>query len=550
MLRFKRQAAWFAAFTAIFAAMAAYVFWGAWSPDVTPVMPDAPIVHPAGYWNAASRTLREFCLANAQFIPDDLVFLVGTPYFRQELFYAICAFFSALGMVYYCRGRGLSRLASYSAGLFLAFSGYWFTLYAAGHGSWFRLMTYCVFAFGLADRAVRKNKLKNWLLLGATVAWGCRWQPDIWLIFALLSGAYFIWCCVRERKFPGIGRIVAAAAVFFVVAAPFIRTAFKDALSGRENQIAESKGTSLSGGGGKSDDEARWIFVTNWSLPPDEAVEFFSPRVNGDTSCPLSLAIAREKRLDLKPYTGALGRPYGAREGNYRQHSLYVGRATCIFALFAFVAYLFALRRKATPDGESRAMRSDVPFFAAAAVCCFLFSLGRYCEPVYRIVYALPFGDTLRAPVKWHHATEFCIVALAAHGIDAAKVLLCSLLSRWTVPVLACVALLGAADLASKDSVYCAPVDVSDAKRLDCAMDLTFVHESQLRSPQFAGMVKAGMLKPIGRYPGRRDVRLVKYLHPRGAYEPPPAASGWVLAMGVASLLTTLGVCVYGVKKS
>ena len=33
---------WFLGFSAAFAALAAFVFWGTWSPDVAPVMPDSP----------------------------------------------------------------------------------------------------------------------------------------------------------------------------------------------------------------------------------------------------------------------------------------------------------------------------------------------------------------------------------------------------------------------------------------------------------------------------------------------------------------------------
>ena len=92
----------------------------------------------------------------------------------------------------------------------------------------------------------------------------------------------------------------------------------------------------------------------------------------------------------MKPYTGALGRPYGAKEGNYRQHSLYVGWVTCLLALVGAVA---AFRRR----------EGDALFFLAAAVLAFGLSLGRYFEPLYRCVFALPVGDLVRCPVKWIH---------------------------------------------------------------------------------------------------------------------------------------------------
>ena len=46
-MRIGRAWGWFAGFTAVFAALAAYVFWGTWSLDVVPVMPDATTTYPA-----------------------------------------------------------------------------------------------------------------------------------------------------------------------------------------------------------------------------------------------------------------------------------------------------------------------------------------------------------------------------------------------------------------------------------------------------------------------------------------------------------------------
>ena len=455
-MRVKPRLAWFLAFVAAFAALAGFVFWGTWSLDACPVMPDARMTFPVS--GNVSDFVREW-IGTGRFTPWDVTSLLGSPYFWQELQYAIAALLAAAGLAYYLRGRGLSRPASYGAGLLLGFCGYWLTLFSAGHAGWFRWMLYGVFAFGLADRAVRKGKLKNWLLLGACIAWASFYQPDLWFLFTAFTGIYFVWCCVRERKLPDWKGVVAAAAVFFAIGAPSFIHAFGSDLAGRDKQIEESKGTSLSGGA-KDDDDARWIFVTNWSLPPEESLEFFLPRVNGDTSCQMTLALGRRQGSDVKPYTGALGRPYGAEQGNYRQHSLYVGWVTCLLSLLAVVV---GFRRR----------RGEILFFFFAGVVFWLFSMGRYCSPVYRLVYALPFGDYLRAPVKWHHLTELCLCVLAGFGLDA----LLSLLRARGVPariatgVVAAVALFGACDLARIDRLYCAVVDLTLAKSPNPAAD-------------------------------------------------------------------------------
>ena len=526
---------WFLGFTAVFAALAGYVFWGTWSPDFAPVMPDCPFVYAPGYAAGVFRSMFE----SGKAVPADVYRFLGSPYFWQELQYVLGLYCAALGMAYYCRGRGLSRLAAYGAGLLLAFCGYWCTLFSAGHLGWFQWMTYGVFAFGLADRAVRKGKLRHWLLLGACVAWGSCYQADLWLLFTILTGAYFIWCCVRERKFPWKGALLSAA-VFLLVGAPHIRSAFVNDLAGRDKQIEEGQTISQKDKSSGDAREQRWIFVTNWSLPPSETAEFLIPRINGDTSCPMTLSLGARYGTGVKPYTGALGRPKDAPSGNYRQHSLYVGFITCLLALFG-VIFVFAIRQS---DNQTiKQSRSDAIFFLIAAILCWLFSMGRYCEPVYRVIFSLPFGDYLRAPVKWHHLTEFSICVLAGFGIE----FLLSLLSRvsclksFALPIVGAIVFVGAIDLARIDHLYCAPVDLREAKRQNASFQMTFLGRRDFSNPQVAAMVQAKRIVALAQ--PNPEMYLVGVLEPRGPRKdkpwPPMGTGTW---LGVLSLLSTIAV--------
>ena len=455
-MRFDRNRIPFVFFTAVFVSLAAYVFWGTWSTAVAPVMPDSPTACPLDYGTRVSRWLSGW-LQNGRFIPTDVSVFLISPYVWHELQYVSGIFFAALGMAYFLRGRGLPPVACYGAGLLLAFSGYWLTLFSAGHGSWFIWMTYGVFAFGLCDRAVRKGRVRHWIMLGAVLAWASFWQVDLWLLFTVFTAIYFVWCCIRERKVPSWKGILLAACFFFLIGAPSFVDAFTNALSGRDKQIEEAKNTAL-GGNGKTDDaQSRWIFATNWSMPPEDTLEFFIPRIHGDTSCPMTLALGRQAGKDVRPYTGRLGRPLDAPSGNYRQHSLYVGWVTCLLALIGAVSGI-------------RKRRGETVFFAVAAFAFWLFSMGRFCEPVYRLVYALPFGDYLRAPVKWHHLTEFCLVVLAGCGLQALRGLKFMEGRRGTI-VLCAVALVGACDLARCAHIYCAPVDIAIVKGANPAAD-------------------------------------------------------------------------------
>ncbi|MBQ3343095.1 MAG: hypothetical protein IJG84_14440 [Kiritimatiellae bacterium] len=563
-MRISPRLAWFTGFSAAFAVLAGYVFWGCWSSDVTFVAPDDPVVFLASYGDVVVRWWNGF-LTSGKMQPTDVLWsgLLGSPLFCRELKYVVSIYCAALGMAYFLRGRGLSCLASYGAGLLLAFCGYWFTLFSAGHGGWFIWMTYGVFAFGLIDRALAGGSVRHWLFLGLVMAWGSYHQPDLWLIFSAFTGAYFVFRAVVARlAWKSLVRGVAiSAAAFFLVGAPSFHGALTGALSGRDKQIVESKGSALSGGKDVSDAEARWIFATNWSLPLGETAEFVRSRLNGDTSCPFTLSINGAK--GVCPYTGAIGRPYKAKEGNYRQHSLYVGWVTCLLALVGVASLFFGVRRETMDERgaavrfssvvscpETVSYRQTVVFFAVSAVVFWLFSLGRYCEPVYRLVYMLPFGDYLRAPVKWHHLTEFCVCVLAGFGIAA----LCGWLEtlakgneRMALAfkcAVAAVVLFGAFDLAGEAKRFCAPVDYSRAVQKRCSAQLTVLPRQQFHNPQVAEMVRQGYIVSVANWLGNPNAYLVQVLEPLKAPKP-DAPKPMSIALGILSVLAALVIVVY-----
>jgi len=543
MPRISPRLGWFLAFTAVFAAGAGFVFWGCWSTSVTFVSPDDGVQFFSSYGDVLAAWWNGF-LTSGMMLPTDVLWsgLVGSPHFCRELKYASAVYFSALGMAYFLRGRGLSHFAAYGAGLLLAFCGYWLTLFSAGHGGWFIWMTYGVFAFGLVDRAIEGGRVRHWLMLGVVTAWGSFRQPDLWLLFTAFTGAYFVFrAFVAKPAAKSLVRGVALSAVaFFLVGAPSFHGALTGSMSDRDKQIEESKGSALSGGEGVSDDEARWIFVTNWSLPVAETAEFACPRLNGDTSCPFSLSINGAR--GLRPYTGAIGRPYKAKEGNYRQHSLYVGWVTCLLALAGIVLSLVLPpgRQAATPS-----TRPTVLFFAVSALVFWLFSLGRNCEPVYRLVYMMPFGDYLRAPVKWHHLTEFCLCVLAGFGIAALGRLLDSLaggnarLGLSLRCALAALVLWGVVDLAGEARRFCAPVDYSKAIQRGCSSQLAVLSRQQFQDPQVAEMVRRGLVVSVANWLGNPNAYLVQVLRP---VEPPRPAEPkpLPLALGVVSVLSAM----------
>ncbi len=473
----------FLLFTGVYALALAAVFWGAWSLDKVPVAPDCHTTFPV---DDAARWLREVW-SGKDVIPSDLMHVVGGMYVWMELQFALAAWLAALGVAFYLRGRRLSLVASYGGGAAFGLMGYCFTLFSAGHQGWFIWLLYGPFAFGLVDRCVRKGKWRNWALLGAVLAWASARQPDLWLLFTVLTCAYGVWCLVRERRTLRWGRLAAGvclvAVTALLVGSPQFGHAIFQEIAGREKQIAETTATGAAAQA--SEDPAtrekarreRWLFCTSWSLPPEDTLEFVVPEIHGGSNDPRVF-----QKPGNKPYQGRLGQhgvvpPGGGgrhpvtgeqlKAGDeywlpYRQHALYFGILTLVLAAVGGTGWVYLRRRPAVASADPAACAAafaDVPFWLGAAGIVYLCALGGF-TPFYRLVFLLPFGDLIRCPVKFVHLLEFCAAVLAGCGIEFLRVRFGSG-RAWVVPALACVAALNVFDLARVDAKYLAVQDVA-----------------------------------------------------------------------------------------
>ncbi len=473
----------FLLFTGVYALALAAVFWGAWSLDKVPVAPDCHTTFPV---DDAARWLREVW-SGKDVIPSDLMRVVGGMYVWMELQFALAAWLAALGVAFYLRGRRLSLVASYGGGAAFGLMGYCFTLFSAGHQGWFVWLLYGPFAFGLVDRCVRKGKWRNWALLGAVLAWASARQPDLWLLFTVLTCAYGVWCLVRERRTLRWGRLVAGvglvAVTALLVGSPQFGHAIFQEIAGREKQIAETTATGAAAQ--TAEDPAtrekarreRWLFCTSWSLPPEDTLEFAVPEIHGGSNDPRVF-----QKPGNKPYQGRLGQhgvvpPGGGgrhpvtgeqlKAGDeywlpYRQHALYFGILTLALAVVGGAGWASLRRRPAVASADPAACAvafADVPFWLVAAGIVYLCALGGF-TPFYRLVFLLPFGDLIRCPVKFVHLLEFCAAVLAGCGIEFLRVRF-GAGRAWVVPALACVAALNVFDLARVDAKYLAVQDVA-----------------------------------------------------------------------------------------
>ncbi len=313
-----------------------------------------------------------------------------------------------LAGAYFLAGRGLRGLTVWIPSLALAFSGYLFTLISAGHKGMFDMTPYAVFMFGCLDRAIERRSLYHFALAGLCAGFGLAGQPDVMLLYGLLAVAYGVFKLVvtwpAERRgawaLQLVGGVLLAGVVFGGVAVAQFGWAFGSRLPQRQELTQQSP-------------EQKFEFATNWSMPPEEVLEFVAPAVYGF-----------ETQEPSGPYWGRVGRTKGWEQHhqgllNLRQHTVYLGVLQLAFAAWAVAA---AFRRRAgqgsaAPAWESAGRRSEVRFWLVAALVALVLALGRY-TPVYKLFYMLPMAGNIRAPIKFLHLVEVAVAWLFAFGLE------------------------------------------------------------------------------------------------------------------------------------
>ena len=374
---------------------------------------------------------------------DDVLEFILPPLFRHDFSYWLSVVATALGGYWLMRERNAPKSASAFTGGAFAFAGYSFTLISAGHRAYFIMTPYVVATFAFLIHAVRREDLLAYALAAATAAWAFRFGPDVGPQFLVIAALYAIWLfainsaakTLRERTRPFLLGVGCALLSFALVASPSIVHTLTETLAWRQKQIAESSGTALTVSGSEAEADAKkveaeaaqkndesakkeeqWIFATNWSLPPEEIVEFVAPGIFGTWTGDRN-----------HPYWGRLGRSAGWNEAhpdrggffNFRQHLVYLGSIPLALALFAVAAHFTSRRERAMDKGEAEpAYLADTPFWLAVGAVALLLAFGRY-APFYRLFYAIPYMSYLRAPVKFMRLVEFAVAILAGSGLAA-----------------------------------------------------------------------------------------------------------------------------------
>ena len=162
--------------------------------------------------------------------------------------------------------------------------------------------------------------------------------------------------------------------------------------------------------------EEHWAYITQWSQPPSESLDFIAPGWTG-------WRIGDEKG----PYWGKLGRSEGwerTRQGfmNFKLESVYVGVLPLLFAVMALVE---AVRRR-------REWKHSGTVLLWGGLCgvALLLAFGKY-FPLYRPFSWLPGVSSIRNPNKFIHFFQLAWGVLAAFGLHAALHMQARQLRRW-----------------------------------------------------------------------------------------------------------------------
>ena len=413
----------------------ALAFWPVLGADTVFVAPDAPILPPTGLW-AAWRTF--FALPTLPALLDALF-----PYtFTYEGSFWVDSAVMAFAGGWLLRARGHSAAAACVGGLCAAWCGYFATLFCAGHRGVVDALAVTALAFGALERLAATGRLRWGAALGVILAFGLGSQADIWLLMVCALSAYGLWRLGwRVKRWPWLA-LLAAVVAFGLIGFPALRHTFGAARETRAAQLAAAtadgetpplhtsdssprdtlKKVGPTSGRGRpylearqglprgdlgptsnsprsapaarrAQSEAKWRFITGWSLPPEDLLEWLWPGIHGRTSYP----------FDPKPYTGRLGDP--ERGVRLRQHSVFVGWVLLVLALAAWTM------RAEEPARQARR------FWSALAAVTLLLALGRY-TLLYRAVFWVPGLNQIRAPIKWLHLTGFALAMVAGVGAE------------------------------------------------------------------------------------------------------------------------------------
>jgi hypothetical protein len=224
--------------------------------------------------------------------------MVIPPFLNHVLVYVFDVLLLMLATAFLLRGLRITGPPLYIASLAMGLSYHSFTIIAAGHLGKFHMMPMAVFMLAFIDRAVRLRSLFYFALVGVAAGFGLAAQADVMFVFILFGGAFGLYRVISEL--PKDGRmkygsllsagVLLAGVVFFAVTAVSLKGLTGTTIKGREEISGKTPAQ-------------KWEFATNWSLPPEDLLEFVAPCVRGiETGDPNKATDIAWKGIDMNQF--------------------------------------------------------------------------------------------------------------------------------------------------------------------------------------------------------------------------------------------------------
>ena len=304
------------------------------------------------------------------------------------------------------------------------------TLTYAGHKGKFDILMLASVALFCISRALARRPSLLWgILAGGAIGFMFLEQPDVALFFGFILGAYALFLAVRQWLANGTWAKSAFALILMggiglLISASATLSSYTSNVKGAVSMQAESP-------------REKWDYVTQWSWPPDECIDFIAPGYMGWRS-----------GEPAGPYWGRMGRSAGweqNRQGfmNFKLENMYLGIIPILLALFAVFSVLargkygsigvWECRSKCVKGENDYEMRSytntpthpysytskraEIIFWGCVAVITLLLAFGKF-FPLYALFYKLPIVNSIRNPNKFLQIFQLALGILAAYGLD------------------------------------------------------------------------------------------------------------------------------------
>ncbi|RKX30343.1 MAG: hypothetical protein DRP22_05345 [Verrucomicrobia bacterium] len=265
----------------------------------------------------------------------------------------------------------------------------------AGHIGKYGLLVFAALYLLAVDIAVERRSAAWGAVSGVAAGGMFLEQPDVAFFFAIFWGGYTLWRLWVSSP----GTVVS---VWMKILAPLVVVSalmsFRPLWEGYRTAIRGVAAVSQS-------KEEKWNFVTQWSWPPEECIDFVAPGFMGWRS-----------GEPAGPYWGRMGRSAGwerTHRGfmNFKLENQYLGFGVLLLAVLG-VMYGWGRHH-----GGSNAGPADLRLWSVLAAAALLLSFGKY-FPLYRVLFWLPVVSSVRNPNKFLHIFQLAVGVLAAGGVE------------------------------------------------------------------------------------------------------------------------------------